>query len=131
MFCWTNVFVVRPASAGIISIIFGEFFDKLVSGNTENGQYYGAVCLVFVACLNIVSVKGSVYLQKGMMWLKLTALATIIISGCIKLADKGESPSSRTQLVRMNLQAPCSAWRSKGVCLHTTDGKISTSWSKN
>ena len=121
LFCWTNVIVSRPASIAIISLVFGEYLDSFVTGTHRHSGAFGALCLLFVAATNIVSVKAAVAVQDALMWVKVVALAAIAIAGGILLANQGsfadvarpETPSATMYGVAL-----------QGACLRTTVGKI-------
>lgn len=102
VFAWTAVTVLKPGSAAIIAIIFGEYFNRVIFGSGDQVGEWGnkvtaIVALLLVTVLNAVSTKLTARLSDVMMVLKIGSLLSVAVMGIIVAATgwngDGEGPS--------------------------------------
>ena len=92
LFMWCAVFVLRPGSAAIISIIFGEYIVRAVVGaDTENVSSWinkgvALLGLATVTIMNCISTKLGTRMGDIFMFLKFIALFGIMITGIVVAA---------------------------------------------
>lgn len=92
LFTWCAVFVLKPGSAAIISIIFGEYIVRaLVGAEAENSSAWinkGVALggLAVVTLLNCISTKLGTRMGDVFMFLKFIALFGITITGIVVAA---------------------------------------------
>ena len=90
VFAWTAVTVLKPGSAAIIAIIFGEYFNRVLFGpNGGEGEAEWAnkisavVALLVVTLLNGVSTRLTAKLSDVFMVLKVGSLLAITVIGIV------------------------------------------------
>ncbi|EEP78275.1 conserved hypothetical protein [Uncinocarpus reesii 1704] len=89
LFAWCAVFVLKPGSAAIISIIFGEYVVRAIVGadvETVNPWINKAVALlgiIVVTVLNCISTKLGTRIGDVFMFFKFIALLGVTITGII------------------------------------------------
>ncbi|MDI1492474.1 MAG: hypothetical protein OHK93_003688 [Ramalina farinacea] len=89
LFTWCAVFVLRPGSAAIISIIFGEYMVRAAAGaDAENvtgwvNKGVAILGLAGVTALNCVSTKLGTRMGDVFMFFKFVALFGITITGIV------------------------------------------------
>lgn len=92
LFTWVAVFVLKPGSAAIIAIIFGEYLVRAVVGaevesvNPWINKGVALATLLTVTCLNCISTKIGVRIGDMLMFFKFIALAGVTIIGIIVAA---------------------------------------------
>lgn len=92
LFTWCAVFVLKPGSAAIISIIFGEYIVRaLVGAEAENASAWinkGVALggLAVVTLLNCISTKLGTRMGDVFMFFKFVALFGITITGIVVAA---------------------------------------------
>ncbi|OXV06748.1 hypothetical protein Egran_05485 [Elaphomyces granulatus] len=101
LFTWCAVFVLKPGSAAIISLIFGEYLVRAVVGaDSENvnpwiNKGVGVLGLLFVTLLNCVSTKLGTRIGDIFMFFKFIALVGVTITGIVVavtgLSSKGNA----------------------------------------
>lgn len=103
LFMWVAVFVLKPGSAAIISIIMGEYVVRAAIGaeaETINPWYNKAVGLTglfLVTFLNCVSTKLGTRVNDLLMFMKFIALLGVTITGVV-VAITGYSYSGEPNL---------------------------------
>lgn len=96
LFTWSAVFVLKPGSAAIISIIFGEYLVRAVVGaEAENvspwiNKGVALAGLVLVTFLNCISTKVGTRMGDIFMFFKFIALFGITVTG-IAVAATGHT----------------------------------------
>ncbi|KAI4215213.1 MAG: hypothetical protein L6R36_009397 [Xanthoria steineri] len=106
LFTWSSVFVLKPGSAAIIAIIFGEYIVRAFSPNSTSTpntspsiiwveKGISLVALTLVALLNCLSTKLATRMGDGFMFFKFFALLSIAITGLI-VAVTGRTLTSFT-----------------------------------
>ena len=109
LFTWCAVVVLKPGSAAIIAIIFGEYIVRAVVGadagdlNPWISKAVAFVGLVLVTALNCVSTKVGARSADVFMFLKFIALIAITVVGIV-VAVTGFSVSGDAS----------KEWKSKG-----------------
>ncbi|KAL8668519.1 MAG: hypothetical protein Q9168_006849, partial [Polycauliona sp. 1 TL-2023] len=94
LFTWCSVFVLKPGSAAIISIIFGEYVLRAFSPNSTSTpntsismiwitKGISLLALTFVTLLNCISTKLATRTGDVFMFFKFFALLSIAITGLI------------------------------------------------
>ena len=89
LFTWSAVFVLKPGSAAIISIIFGEYIVRAVVGaDAENVSVWinkgvALAGLVAVTLLNCISTKLGTRMGDIFMFFKFVALLAITVIGIV------------------------------------------------
>lgn len=89
LFTWAAVLMLKPGSAAIISIIFGEYVVRACLGadaihvNPWLNKAVALVVLVAVTLLNCVSKKVSTRSADALMILKFVALIAVTITGIV------------------------------------------------
>ncbi|KAK3113768.1 hypothetical protein LTR53_008601 [Teratosphaeriaceae sp. CCFEE 6253] len=107
LFTWCAVTVLKPGSAAIISIIFGEYMVRAVIGadaldvNPWINKGVALLGLILVTCLNCVSTRLGTRSADLFMFLKFVGLLAITILGIVVAATGFAS----------NKAALSSAWR--------------------
>lgn len=91
LFTWCAVFVLKPGSAAIIAIIFGEYTVRAFTGDLESSSTWlnkgvALLCLAFVTLLNCVSTKLGTRVGDIFMFFKFVALLAITITGVVVAA---------------------------------------------
>ena len=91
LFTWSAVFVLKPGSAAIIAIIFGEYIVRAFTGDLESSSAWlnkGAALLglAFVTLLNCVSTKLGTRMGDIFMFFKFVALLAITVTGVVVAA---------------------------------------------
>lgn len=92
LFTWSAVFVLRPGSAAIIAIIFGEYVVRAIVGaEAENAHVWinkgvALLGLILVTLVNCISTKLATRTGDMFMFLKFIALFGITIIGIIVAA---------------------------------------------
>ena len=89
LFTWVAVFVLKPGSAAILSIIFGQYAVRAVigaevedvSGWINKGVALGGISLVII--LNCISTKLGTRMGDMFMFLKFAALLGITVVGIV------------------------------------------------
>lgn len=103
LFMWVAVFVLKPGSAAIISIIMGEYVVRAAIGaeaETINPWYnktVGLTGLFLVTFLNCVSTKLGTRVNDLLMFMKFIALIGVTITGVV-VAITGYSYSGEPNL---------------------------------
>lgn len=106
LFTWSSVFVLKPGSAAIIAIIFGEYIVRAFSPNSTSTpntspsiiwieKGISLLALTLVALLNCLSTKLATRMGDGFMFFKFFALLSIAITGLI-VAVTGRTLTSFT-----------------------------------
>ncbi|CAO1604192.1 hypothetical protein XANCAGTX0491_007757 [Xanthoria calcicola] len=106
LFTWSSVFVLKPGSAAIIAIIFGEYIVRAFSSNSTSTpntnpsiiwieKGISLLALTLVALLNCLSTKLATRMGDGFMFFKFFALLSIAITGLI-VAVTGRTLTSFT-----------------------------------
>lgn len=106
LFTWSSVFVLKPGSAAIIAIIFGEYIVRAFSPNSTSTSNtnpsiiwiekgISLLALTLVALLNCLSTKLATRMGDGFMFFKFFALLSIAITGLI-VAVTGRTLTSFT-----------------------------------
>ena len=125
MFCWTNVFVTRPASLAIICLVFGEYMQKFASGvsSAKGATAWGFGCMVLVTTINAVSVKAAIKTQDTLTWIKVIVLLAISGSGIMLLVENSGDFFSESPEHEAN-RSPLSATYGVALqgCLFAYDG---------
>lgn len=88
LFTWSAVFVLKPGSAAIIALIFGEYTVRAFTGDLETSSTWlnkgvALLCLALVTFLNCVSTKLGTRVGDIFMFFKFLALLAITITGVI------------------------------------------------
>lgn len=101
LFAWCAVFVLKPGSAAIISIIFGEYVVRAVVGadvelvNPWINKGVGLLGLFIVTFLNCVSTKLGTRIGDIFMFFKFIALLGVTVTGIVVattgLSSKGKA----------------------------------------
>jgi hypothetical protein len=101
LFAWCAVFVLKPGSAAIIAIIFGEYFVRAIVGadvelvNPWINKGVGLLGLFIVTFLNCVSTKLGTRLGDIFMFFKFIALLGVTVTGIVVavtgLSSKGKA----------------------------------------
>lgn len=92
LFMWCAVFVLKPGSAAIIAIIFGEYVVQAflnVEATEVNPWYHKGVAvagLVIVTFINCVSTKMGTRLSDMFMFMKFLALIAVAVIGIVVAA---------------------------------------------
>ncbi|KAL8649822.1 MAG: hypothetical protein Q9226_005413 [Calogaya cf. arnoldii] len=100
LFTWSSVFVLKPGSAAIIAIIFGEYIVRAFSPNSTStdplpntsssiiwiNKGISLVALTLVTILNCISTKLATRTGDALMFFKFFALLSIAITGLIVAA---------------------------------------------
>lgn len=115
LFTWCAVVVLKPGSAAIIAIIFGEYFVRAIIGadamdaSVWINKAVAIAGLVLVTFLNCVSTKVGTRATDIFVILKFLALAGVTITGII-VAFTGWSYGD----------APTGEWKTHGYWFHGT-----------
>lgn len=115
LFTWCAVVVLKPGSAAIIAIIFGEYFVRAVIGadamdaSVWINKAVAIAGLALVTFLNCVSTKVGTRATDVFVLLKFVALAGVTVAGII-VAFTGWSYGD----------APTGEWKIKGYWFHGT-----------
>lgn len=89
LFAWCTVTVLKPGSAGIIAIIFGEYLVRAVIGadaveaSSWTNKIVALLGLLVVTALNCVSTKLGTRSADFFMFFKFAALLAVTIAGII------------------------------------------------
>lgn len=89
LFAWCTVTVLKPGSAGIIAIIFGEYLVRAVIGadaveaSSWTNKIVALLGLLMVTALNCVSTKLGTRSADFFMFFKFAALLAVTIAGII------------------------------------------------
>ncbi|KAF2671603.1 amino acid transporter [Microthyrium microscopicum] len=89
LFAWTSVCVLKPGSAAIIAIIFGEYMVRAVVGANATGvspwvnKAVALTGLILVTLLNCVSTKVGMRSAQLFLFLKFFALLGVTVTGII------------------------------------------------
>ena len=88
VFAWTAVTVLKPGSAAIIAIIFGEYFNRVLFGSQGGAGEWGdkitaLVGLGLVTLLNGVSTRLTAKMSDVFMVLKVGSLLGITVVGIV------------------------------------------------
>ena len=89
LFTWSAVFVLKPGSAAIIAIVFGEYVVRAAVGaDAENASAWINKCvamagLTTITMLNCVSTRLATRMGDVFMFLKFVALLGITITGIV------------------------------------------------
>jgi amino acid transporter len=92
LFTWCAILVLKPGSAAIIAIIFGEYFVRAAIGadvediNPWINKIPALVALMLVTLFNCVSTRFAARLGDVFMFFKFVALAAITVIGIIVAA---------------------------------------------
>ncbi|KAG5364776.1 b(0,+)-type amino acid transporter 1 [Yarrowia sp. E02] len=91
LFAWTALMVLKPGSAAIIALVFGEYVVKMCVGTDTPAPFWAVTLaalggLAFVALLNCFSTKSSTRAGNGFLVLKLGLLLLIFIVGIVGVA---------------------------------------------
>lgn len=92
LFTWCAVFVLKPGSAAIIAIIFGEYVVRAVVGSDVEGvspwinKGVALLGLIIVTLLNCVSTKLGTRIGDLFMFFKFVALLGVTIIGIVVAA---------------------------------------------
>ncbi|KAF8475822.1 amino acid permease-domain-containing protein [Kalaharituber pfeilii] len=121
VFAWTAVAVLKPGSAAIIAIIFGEYANRVVFGSrgeeagegvSEWGNKLAALSgLVVVTLMNGVSTRLTARMSDLFMVLKVGALVAITVIGIVVAATgwNGDGRGASTEWKERNWFAPVNA----------------------
>lgn len=92
LFTWCAVFVLKPGSAAIIAIIFGEYIVRAVAGTKVElvspwiNKGVAIACLLLIAGVNCVSTKLTTRLGDMFMLFKFVALLGVTVIGIVVAA---------------------------------------------
>ncbi|RPB19179.1 hypothetical protein L211DRAFT_662874 [Terfezia boudieri ATCC MYA-4762] len=108
VFAWTAVAVLKPGSAAIIAIIFGEYLNRVVWGGEDVVGSWGnkitaIIALLVVTVLNAVSTRLTARLSDVFMVLKIGSLVAVTVIGIV-VAATGWSEDR---------QGPSTEWKEK------------------
>ncbi|CAN6661558.1 hypothetical protein TRVA0_033S01024 [Trichomonascus vanleenenianus] len=89
LFSWTALTVLKPGSAAIISIIFGEYFAKSLGAEFLSSfwmkKLFAILALVLVSALNCYSSRSGAHASNVFMVTKISILLAISIIGFVAL----------------------------------------------
>ena len=89
LFTWCAVFVLKPGSAAIIAIIFGEYVVRAIVGTEAESvspwinKGVAIACLLLIAGVNCVSTKLTTRLGDMFMLFKFVALLGVTVTGIV------------------------------------------------
>lgn len=92
LFTWVAVFVLKPGSAAIIAIIFGEYVVRAVVGaevesvNPWINKGVALATLLTITCVNCISTKVGIRIGDLLMFFKFIALIGVTIIGIVVAA---------------------------------------------
>jgi len=92
LFTWTATLVLKPGSAAIIAIIFGEYMVRAIVGaeavhiNTWINKAVALAGLILVTLLNCISTKLGTLSADIFMFLKFVALLGVTVTGIVVAA---------------------------------------------
>jgi amino acid transporter len=106
LFSWTAVSLLKPGSAAIISLIFGEYITKLLYNATTPSsasssplstieipdwphKLLATLAVLIISCVNVLSNRGGTGLQVVITVVKVASLLFVIVLGIVSLIRGG------------------------------------------
>ncbi|WRT67316.1 uncharacterized protein IL334_004286 [Kwoniella shivajii] len=109
LFTWTAVTMLKPGSAAMIALIFGEYINRLISHTFSSTtteevltvpewsiKITAAIALILVSLLNVLSRTSGSDSTLVLTTIKIGALVFVAILGFIALLKNGPGPSLTT-----------------------------------
>ncbi|CAD6569352.1 MAG: hypothetical protein CYPHOPRED_003298 [Cyphobasidiales sp. Tagirdzhanova-0007] len=120
LFSWTAIVAIKPGSAAIIAIIFGEYLCRIFYHTAFNASSEASVksipvivvklvamsAIFAVSLLNAVSLKTGTRAQIALTIAKLAALLAVAIMGVVQLAKGRSSESLRGNVFQGSTGSP-------------------------
>lgn len=94
LYIWLSSLVLRPASGAILVIVFSEYTSKIFIPEGTNlwiVKTSSVIALLFLATVNIVTVKVGTLIQDTSTVFKLSALVIICVSSIFARTESGKA----------------------------------------
>lgn len=116
LYTWTAVSVIKPGSAAIISLIFGEYINRMVyhamTGDEESivpewtFKLTATIAVFLVAALNLASQSAGTKSSVIITSVKMCSLVFVGVLGFVHLARNGPGPALSTDIFEGTSSAP-------------------------
>lgn len=105
LFVWTASLALKPGSAAIIALVFGEYINRLIYHHTTEAdgevvlapewsiKITAVIVLFAIGLLNMISPRSGTQAQVVLTAIKMISLAAVIILGFVSLIRNGIGPS--------------------------------------